>query len=286
MRKHLLLAAFVAYSFGAAAQCNPPTNLSIGNVTSASASVAFSVPTPAPGSFNVVYQAAGGAAQTVIPAPSGSPVALTNLLPSTVYTVTVTSNCTGSTSTPISANFTTGAAPTCPAVTNIMATNTSTTVTVTATPAPGATGYFIDCATTGGVLVGSTASASPQYTFTGLTPNLLYQVCISSICPAGGSPPSACAFAATVTAARPAELAAAVSLAPNPASQRAVLSLPAEWNRQPLEVTISDVCHAVRQSSLPAASRVELDLTGLAPGLYAVQVRTPLGTAVKRLLVE
>jgi len=285
MQQFLLLPALVAISFGAAAQCNPPSSLAVGNVTSNSASISFATPTPAPTSFSVVYQAAGGAVQTVTPAPTFSPVPLSNLLANTVYTVSVTSNCAGTTSSSVSTTFTTGAASSCPTVTNLVATNTATTVSVTATAAPGATGYFIDCAMSNGTPVGSTVSATPQYTFTGLTPNMLYRVCISSICPGGGGSAGTCAPVATVLAARTAR-EDAVGLAPNPASQRAVLTLPAEWSRLGGELLISDLRHTVRRQPMAAAARVELDLTGLAPGLYAVEVRTALGAVVKRLLVQ
>ncbi|MDO7847099.1 fibronectin type III domain-containing protein [Hymenobacter sp. M29] len=286
MLKRLLLAALAAAPFGAAAQCNPPTNLIITNVTSTSATLTFPVPSPTPVNYVIVYQTASGAAQTINPAPTAPPVALANLTPGTLYTVTVTSYCgTSGFSTAINASFTTGSAATCPSVTNLVLTRTSTSVSVSATATPGASGYFIDCATTTGTLVGSTAVTTPQYTFTGLSPNLAYRVCVSSICAGGGSPPVACASTPTALATRPA-VEAAVSLAPNPASQQAVLTLPTELSRQGGEVLIRDLQRVVRRLPLPATARVGLDLSGLAPGLYVVQVQTPLGAVAKRLVVE
>ncbi|MBF9142193.1 fibronectin type III domain-containing protein [Hymenobacter properus] len=281
----LLLVALVVVSFGAAAQCNAPANLIITNVTSTSATLSFPVPSPTPVNYVIVYQTASGAGQTINPAPTAPPVALANLLPGTVYTVTVTSYCASGFSATVNASFTTGSASTCPSVTNLVATRTASTLSIAATATPGASGYFIDCATTLGTPVGSVATATPQYTFTGVSLSTAYRVCVSSICPGGGTPVACITSPAAVLAARPA-LEAAIGLAPNPASQRATLTLPADWSRPGGEVLIMDVQRVVRRLSLPGTARVELDLAGLAPGLYAVQVRTSQGTVAKRLLVQ
>ncbi|MDO7877547.1 fibronectin type III domain-containing protein [Hymenobacter sp. ASUV-10] len=79
--------------------CSPVTALSVGSITANSASVSF---TPGAGntSYTVTYTPAGGTAQTVTPAPSASPVALTGLNQSTTYTVSVTPVCSAGGSAP------------------------------------------------------------------------------------------------------------------------------------------------------------------------------------------
>ena len=280
------MAALAAGSFAAAAQCNPPSSLNVTNVTSTSATLVFPTPTPAPTGFGIVYQGPTGAAQVVSPTPTASPVVLPNLLPGTAYTVTLVSQCGATVSTAITTTFTTGAAASCPAVTNLVATRTGTALSVTATATPGATGYFFALAALSGTPAGTGAGTAPQYTFTGLDPATSYRVCIESICPGSGAPPAACTTVAAVLATRPGAGPAGLGLAPNPARHAAVLTLPADWNPQGGEVSILSLQGRVRRLPLPVASSCPLDLSGLAPGVYAVLVQTPLHTAVKRLVVE
>jgi len=90
--------------------CAPASALAATAVTATSASLTF---TAAAGvTYTITYQAAGGPVQTVTPAPTAGPVALTGLTPATAYTVTVITNCAGGlTSAPVTATFTTLAAP-------------------------------------------------------------------------------------------------------------------------------------------------------------------------------
>ncbi len=75
--------------------CPAASNLTATNLSTTGASIGF---TGTPGAtYTVTYQAAGGAVQTVTPAPSTSPVTLTGLTLNTAYTVTVTVNCSGNT---------------------------------------------------------------------------------------------------------------------------------------------------------------------------------------------
>jgi hypothetical protein len=121
--------------------CAAVQGLTTTGVTTTAASVTF---TPITGAtYTVTYQAANGAVQTVSPNPSASPVALSGLTPSTTYTVTVVTNCSGgTTSAPITTTFTTGA--TAPANDNCA---TATALTVGTT-----------CTNTVGTTVGATAS--------------------------------------------------------------------------------------------------------------------------------
>ncbi|WP_210519232.1 fibronectin type III domain-containing protein [Hymenobacter terricola] len=89
--------------------CGVPTNFALSGITGTTAAITF---TPGPGntSYTVTYTPAGGTATTVTPAPTGSPINLTGLTPSTVYTLSVTGNCSGgATTAPFTATFTTPA---------------------------------------------------------------------------------------------------------------------------------------------------------------------------------
>lgn len=86
--------------------CAPVSAVDVRNVTTTSAQLSF---TPsAATNYTVTYTPASGPATTVTPAPTGSPINLTGLMLNTAYTVTITSNCTGGTTSPVAvASFTT-----------------------------------------------------------------------------------------------------------------------------------------------------------------------------------
>ncbi|MGY3088170.1 hypothetical protein ACVWYF_001203 [Hymenobacter sp. UYAg731] len=92
----------------------------------------------------------------------------------------------------------------------------------------------------------------------------------------------------TATAAAPGTLS--FSLAPNPARAAATLTLPALPGTATATLTLRDAMgRALRTETvaLPATGlRHELDLHGLAPGLYAVQVLAGPAAATQRLVVE
>ena len=77
------------------------------------------------------------------------------------------------------------------------------------------------------------------------------------------------------------------SLFPNPAHGRATVQLPAVPGTATATLTILDALGRTlrTQTAFPSA-RAELDLTGLAPGLYAVRVTAGAATATQRLVVE
>ena len=85
-------------------------------------------------------------------------------------------------------------------------------------------------------------------------------------------------------------LGSQVGLFPNPAAGTATLSVPASLLRQPAALLLRNALgQAVRRQPVPASTtdvRLPLDLTGLAPGVYAVQLTTAQGLVVKRLVVE
>ncbi|GAB3875841.1 hypothetical protein GCM10028824_32330 [Hymenobacter segetis] len=87
--------------------CSIVASLGVANITATTANVTFTAPSGG-ASYTVTYTPAGGTATTVTPAPTASPVPLTGLTPNTTYTVSVTTNCAGSTtSAAVTTTFTT-----------------------------------------------------------------------------------------------------------------------------------------------------------------------------------
>ncbi|MBO2010266.1 T9SS type A sorting domain-containing protein [Hymenobacter negativus] len=80
------------------------------------------------------------------------------------------------------------------------------------------------------------------------------------------------------------------TLAPNPARAATTLTLPAMPGAPTATLTLTDALGRTLHTTtvaLPAAGlRHPLDLSGLAPGLYAVQVRAGSTTSTQRLVVE
>jgi hypothetical protein len=80
------------------------------------------------------------------------------------------------------------------------------------------------------------------------------------------------------------------SLAPNPARATATVRLPAVPGAAAATLTLTDALGRTLRTAtvgLPTAGRQhELDLTGLAPGLYAVQVRAGSTSGTQRLVIE
>lgn len=77
------------------------------------------------------------------------------------------------------------------------------------------------------------------------------------------------------------------TLFPNPAHTAAIVQLPAISGAPTATLTLLDALGRTlrTQTAFPNA-RAELDLTGLAPGLYAVRVAAGAATATQRLVVE
>lgn len=91
----------------------------------------------------------------------------------------------------------------------------------------------------------------------------------------------------TVTAAAlPAPFIGA-AVFPNPAHNRATIQLPAIPGTTTATLTVLDALgRPVRTQTAATNAKATLDLTGLAPGLYAVRVTAGGSTAMRRLVVE
>ncbi|MBH8570083.1 T9SS type A sorting domain-containing protein [Microvirga sp. STS02] len=94
----------------------------------------------------------------------------------------------------------------------------------------------------------------------------------------------------TLTATSAAQISLSFTLAPNPARTAATLTLPALPGTGMATLTLRDALGRTLRTetvALPAAGlRHPLDLRGLAPGIYAVQVQAGSTAATRRLVVE
>lgn len=174
----------------AAATCNAVTTLAAGSITQTSASLSFTAASGAT-NYTVTYTPQGGAATTVSPAPTASPVSLTGLTAGTLYNVSVVTNCaSGGTSTAATTSFTTtAAAATCATVSNLSLSNiTASAVQLNFTAAPGAADYTVDYTPQGGttLTLSPNPTASPVV-ISGLTPATSYLVRITTNCTNGGT---------------------------------------------------------------------------------------------------
>ena len=91
----------------------------------------------------------------------------------------------------------------------------------------------------------------------------------------------------SLTATTPALTAADVAVSPNPAHGTATLQLPALPGTATATLTLLDALgRAIRTQTASTNAPAELDLSGLAAGLYAVRVTAGGSTATRRLVVE
>lgn len=184
--------------------------------------------------------------------------------------------------------------PPCPAPSAaVVGLITSTTARVSFTPATGTVQGYIVTATppSGGTPITAQGPASP-IALAGLQAGTSYTVTVQAQCGSGLSPAATATFA-TLLASRNAALAAQVDLYPNPAHAAVALQLPAQMRRQPVGLTLyNPLGQAVREYPVIAprtgasGELTQLDLTGLPPGIYTVQLRTNQGTLSKRLVIE
>lgn len=277
--------------------CPAPVFTTVTALTSTTATIGFSALGGA-GSYTATLTPAGGTAQAVAPAPTGSPFTLTGLTPGTGYTLALRSTCSGNTaSAPDTVRFVTLTPVTaCAAPTAITATAGSggTTATVQFAGASGAVGYTVTATpTAGGSPVTAAGSASPV-ALTGLLPGTTYTVSVTTSCGAGtGSTPTSGIGFATPLASRNTALASALSLFPNPAHHTATLLVPAALLRQVGLLTVTDALgRTVRQRYVTPAmgtaleTRTELDVSGLPAGIYWLRLLSSAGPLTKQLVIE
>jgi hypothetical protein len=84
-----------------------------------------------------------------------------------------------------------------------------------------------------------------------------------------------------------AQLPVSALIFPNPAHGRATVQLPAVPGAPTATLTVLDALGRTLHTQTAATNaRAELDLTGLAPGIYAVRIHAAGAATTRRLLVE
>jgi hypothetical protein len=277
--------------------CDSVRNVHVSSITQTSSLLSFTGAAGA-ASYTVEYGIAGTTASNTVQTVSTS-LTLTGLQAGQTYWVRVRTNCTATaTAGPVGATFTTlaPAAP-CSAVSNVVVTpNSDSTATVSFTPGQNNTSFHI----TYHLLNDSTrwvnTNASPV-TIAGLIPGNTYYIQVTSICGTGTgtvyTPGNSItmAFRGTSALANRAALGAgSIAAYPNPAHRAVSLTLPAVPGASKAQITLlNSVGQQVRSSDVTlsnSATRTDLDLTGIAPGLYTVRVIAGGQAASQRLVVE
>jgi hypothetical protein len=283
-------APLVSTSFTTTSGCAAPLFLTATAVNSTAATIVFTAPSGSNG-YLATLTPAGGTAQAIAPAPVASPFTITGLLPGTGYTVALQSACAGS---PVSATetvrfVTLTPLATCATATGVTVTSLGgTTATVTFTGPSGAVGYTATATPATGSAVVAVSGATSPLLLTGLVPGTAYTVALTTNCGAGvGSVPTSGTGFTTPLASRNAALAAQVGLFPNPASRTATLTVPAALRGPGASVQLLNALgQVVRRQLLAATADTALDLSGLPTGFYSLQLASPEGPLVKRLVVE
>lgn len=280
--------------------CSAPSGFYVGTTTTTTASIGF-IPNAGVASYTIRYAPLGvnpgsGLSVTV----TSALALLTGLLPNTAYAVTIQANCTSVTTSPVlSTTFTTRAnSAACGAVTNIAVTAVSDSLaTLSFTPGVGNTSFQVvfyvasDSIRTMRVL---NVAGSPVTLR--LVPGRTYTIRVMSICGTATSTsytsgaPIIYTFRGAL-ASRAALGAGMLNVFPNPAHHAASLVVPAISGVAQAKITLlnaigQQVVTKVVSLSPGAETRTQLDLAGLAPGLYTLRVAAGGQSASLRLAVE
>lgn len=277
------------------AGCAAPTGLTIAGLTTTTASIAFSGAASA-SSYRVVYYAWGDSINAITQTVTGSPIALSGLLPGTQYVVRIFSNCSGATSIPAGITFRTPTVPVpCGAVTNVVVTATSaTTATVSFTPGANNTRFTVTYYVPSDSARWVSAITSPV-TIAGLVPGRTYTIQVRSTCGTGTTITYTAGAPATYTfrgalATRTALGLGSLEVFPNPAQRVVNLLVPAVPGAAQARIQVLNTLgQQVRILTVPLATaenRAQLNLSGLAAGLYTVRVSAGSQSASQRLVIE
>jgi hypothetical protein len=279
---------------GTGSTCAPPTNVTVAT-TSTTATLSFAAVSGA-GSYRVIYYAVGDSINSIMRTVSGSPVTLTGLLPNTPYIVRIFSSCSGATSAAALVTLRTQAVPApCGAVSNVVVTATSaSSATVSFTPGINNTRFTVTYSVPNDSARWVTSNASPV-AITGLVPGRTYTIQVQSACGAGTTVTYTAGAPVTysfrgVLGVRHGFSSGALELYPNPAHRAANLVLPAvPGATQARLLLLNGLGQQVRLLAVPlvgAETRANLDLSGVAPGLYTLRIAAGGQVVSQRLAVE
>ncbi|GAB3581251.1 fibronectin type III domain-containing protein [Hymenobacter daeguensis] len=277
--------------------CGQVSNVRNTAVSPTSVTVSF---VPVAGALNYTiryWTGTYGPVQTLTVA--GSPVTFTGLQPGTNYDSDIIANCPNGAAPAVAHGFATTTVANCGPVTNVTITATGTsTASISFTPGAGNSGFYISWSIPGDSLQyhSTYTTSTTPVTLNGLIPGQTYVVQVQSICGVSGQPtsnttgPISFAFRGAL-AVHAALGAGVVELFPNPAHHTASVVLPAVPGAARAQLTLLNALgQAVRTQAVlltrASETRVQLDLAGLAPGLYSVRVAAGGQSASQRLVVE
>ena len=282
---------------GGGTACASVTNVQVSASSTTGATVSF---TPASGALGylITYYAIGDSANTHTITTTLSSMPLTYLQAGTRYVVRITTLCSnGAVSSPVVTTFqTSGGTVTCAPATNITVTATSSsTASVAFTPGAGNTLFYISYHLAGDSTRWVSTTSSPAI-LTGLVPGHTYYVQVLSSCgtsttvvyTSGGS--IAFGFRGAALGTQVGWGTRTLEVYPNPAHHTVSLLVPAVAGATSAAITLFNaVGQPVRTRMLVLTgptSQTQLDLAGLAPGLYTVRVAAAGQYASQRLSVE
>jgi hypothetical protein len=251
--------------------CPVVSNLAATAVTQTGATLTFALPTGS-GGYVLSYTAAGGTVQTQ--PVTTSPVVLTGLTPGTVYTVSITNNCSGSLPSTAILSFTTLAVPTCAAPAAVYASNVgNTSAGIGFVLNAAATSYAVTYQAAGGpVQTVSPAPTASPVTLTGLVPGTSYTVCVASTCANGLASVPRCAPVFTTTGTAPTCAAPTGATASSTGPTTAQVSFAPAAGVASYTVTYT-AAGGTAQTLTPNPTASPVALAGLTPGVaYTVTV--------------
>jgi hypothetical protein len=294
-------AGFGTISFGTGSNgtvCDSVHNLHVSSITSTSAVVSYNA-VSSNATYTIQYALASNPTALAFVTTNATSVTLAGLQANQSYLVQVRTNCsaTSTSAMPGRTFHTLAPAVPCGAVTNVVITATSdSTASVSFTPGANNTSFHIIYYVLNDSSHWVNTNASPA-TIAGLIPGNTYYVQVTSICGTatgsvytGGSNVT---FGFRGTSALGTHTALGVGtfdIYPNPAHHTLSLMLPAVPGATKAQVLLLNaIGQQVRVNSVAlsaAATHAQLDLTGVAPGLYTVRVLAGGQAASQRLVVE
>lgn len=276
--------------------CNAPTGVRVSNIANTSAGLNFTAAANAT-AYRVEIQTAGASTWTVVGTISSTATNLSGLTSCTDYLVRVISICsTGESlpSAPVSFKTIGCTTPACEVPGGLKATKrTSNSVTISWNAVSGATSYNVRQRVLGGTSWNQVNTTATSRVFSGLNIYKKYEYQVQAVC---GSTTSA--WSASITynprtggAAREAFSGEydLLQIFPNPAKGALYISYSGETT-QNATIVLMDVSGRVvlaERISVLEGSPVSLDISGVSPGLYFLQLQgTSEETPVQRVIIQ
>lgn len=269
------------------ATCDAPTNVNATNITDTSAMISWTAG-GAETAWNLQYKAASAADWSNSVNVTTPTYNLTGLTPNTTYQVRVQAVCDASTTSDWTSavSFTTSQnTPSCPAPTNLTASNAhNEDVTLNWDQEAGtATSWDVNYRVQGDTTWNTATATAKPYTLTGLTGNTDYEIQVIAHCTNGqtSDPSNTIVIHTTNVGVNDYDLDNSVSVYPNPTNGNVTIScLPLAISN----VSVYDVYGKLLNVVEVNDSQVTIDFGGYASGVYFAKVTTENGVVTKRIV--